>query len=82
MRVAWSDEEVLMRFLSRTSKRRLSGQTVLEYALVTAVIVLPIGAAIRDTLEENDTKKSIIHHLLKDSYGGKGQPGVIGRPYP
>jgi hypothetical protein len=71
-----------MRSFTRASKQRISGQTVLEYALVTAVIVLPIGAAIRDTLEENDTKKSIIYHLLKDSYGGKGQPGVIGRPYP
>jgi len=58
------------------------GQTALEYAMLLVVVMLPIAAAIRSSLDDQGRGKSFLRHLVTDSYGGKGQAGVIGRPYP
>lgn len=65
-------------------RKRLNrkGQTALEYAMLVVVLVLPIAAAIRSSLDDEGRSKSFLRHLVTDSYGGKGQAGVIGRPYP
>ena len=63
------------------------GQTALEYAMMIAIIVVPVALTIRSALESDesdrdDAKKSITRTLVDDAYGTEKQLGVIGRPYP
>lgn len=67
---------------SRRRARR--GQTALEYALMLMVVVLPMAAAFREMLKDDDQKKqsNLIKKIVKDAYGEGNDMGVIGRPYP
>lgn len=70
-------------YLSKFQSRS-RGQTILEYVGLILVVALPIAAAIRSTVEDNEAtkKKNLIYTSVKDAYGEESRMGVIGRPYP
>lgn len=64
-------------------------QTVLEYLMVLAVIILPLAAAINAVYNSGevsqDGKPKKVHMAKAITYkavGGGSDMGVIGRPYP
>ncbi len=70
-----------MKFLIRQQR----GQTLLEYVMLLVVLVIPVTAAIRTMMEDQDEegkKKNLLFQVVRDSYGENGRLGAIGRPYP
>lgn len=64
-------------------KRR--GQTILEYMLMLAVVMVPVALAIREALKDedkNEGKKNLIRTITHEAYGDEKRMGIIGRPYP
>ena len=72
-----------MRALKKQREKQ-KGQTVLEYILVLAVVILPVAIAIRDSLSDSDDgkRKNMVTQIVDDAYGDDKRMGVIGRPYP
>lgn len=73
--------------------RRHRGQAFLEYAMLVAVVILPLALAVRSILgpAENSSASSSLNSrqpkngmqkVVLDSYGNEKRMGTIGRPYP
>lgn len=71
-----------MRLASIQNRRKRSGQTALEYAMMLAVLILPLAFAFQNLLEEDEQGSQVIEAIVEDSYGSGERMGVVGRPYP
>jgi len=60
------------------------GQTALEYAMILALIILPLAAALTSIVQDEEGKENsnMVRKIVTPAFGDERSLGVIGRPYP
>lgn len=60
------------------------GQTALEYAMLLAVVIIPLAILLKGLLADSKDGKhdNAVRQVVNDSYGDEKRMGTIGRPYP
>ncbi len=69
--------------LLKRRKKLFRGQTALEYAFMTTILV-GFGAFLTEMFLTGGkgVKKSPVKAIVSDAYGDEKRMGIIGRPYP